>query len=91
MKKKLHLIIHGKVQMVLFRSSTQEKAQSLELSGWVKNNSNGTVEAVFEGEEKNLKKILEFCKQGPSAAEVKEVKENWEDCQDEFEGFEIKY
>ena len=53
-------MIHGQVQGILFRANVEEMAQSLQITGWVRNNPNGTVEAVFEGEENNLKKILEF-------------------------------
>ena len=59
MNKRLHLIIHGKVQGVLFRDNTRKEAQSLGLTGWVKNNPDGTVEAMIEGEEDKLKDLFE--------------------------------
>ena len=70
MNKRLHLIIHGRVQMVAFRYSTRRKANSLGITGWVRNNSDGTVEAIFEGEEDKLKEILEYCHKGPMLAKV---------------------
>ena len=90
MKERLHIIIEGSVQGVLFRDSTKDKARELELTGWIKNNSDGTVEAIFEGEEKNLKKILEFCREGPAEAVVETVEEEWEDYTGEFETFDIE-
>ncbi len=77
-KKKLHLIISGKVQGVFFRDSTTSKAKEFDVNGWVKNNSDGTVEALYEGEEENLKQLLEFCKKGPEMANVEKVEIKWE-------------
>jgi len=50
--KRAHLFISGKVQGVFFRAFTKEVADSLGLKGWVRNLTDGRVEAVFEGEEK---------------------------------------
>ena len=77
--------------MVAFRYSTRRRALGLGLTGWVKNNSDGTVEAVFEGSEDKIKEILEFCQKGPMFAKVTDIKENWEECKDEFNKFEIRY
>ena len=88
--KQLHVIIQGSVQGVFFRDSTREKAQQLNLTGWVRNNSDGTVEAIFQGEENNLKKILEFCNQGPSSAKVEKVKVEWQDISENLSEFTIK-
>ena len=52
MKQKVHVIISGLVQGVWFRSSTKNTAEQLHITGWVKNISDGKVEAIFEGEEK---------------------------------------
>ena len=48
--KTLHLVIHGRVQGVFFRQSMHREAQNLAISGWVRNRSNGTVEAVVHGD-----------------------------------------
>mgnify|MGYP002725713853 CR=1 FL=1 len=89
MKKQLHLIISGRVQGVFFRDNTKKKAQSLGLTGYVKNNSDGTVEIVAEGNESKLKQLLEFCKQGPEAADVNNTKIEWQECQNQFKTFTI--
>ena len=89
--KRLHLIISGRVQMVGFRYSTKRTARSLGLTGWVRNNDDGAVEVMAEGEEEKLNQLLEFCKKGPLFAKVREVKIDWQDYQGEFEVFEIGY
>ena len=91
MNKRLHLIIHGRVQMVAFRYSTRRKALGLGITGWVRNNPDGTVEAIFEGEEDKLKEILEYCHKGPLFAKVTDLAEKWEEFKDEFNKFEIRY
>ena len=65
--------VKGKVQGVFYRSSTQAKAKELNLSGWVKNEEDGSVTSEAEGEEQKLEKMLEWCKQGPGAAVVNDV------------------
>jgi acylphosphatase len=58
MKTQMHVVISGRVQGVWFRASTKEKADELGLTGWVKNNSKGDVEAVFEGDESAVREII---------------------------------
>lgn len=84
-----HLIISGRVQGVFYRTWTQNAARNLYLTGWVGNTEDGKVEAVFEGNEKNIKEMIENCKVGPKFAKVSEVKVVWEKVTGEFTGFEI--
>ncbi len=91
MNKRLFLIISGKVQGVLFRAYVFEKANLLGLTGWVRNNTNGTVEVLAEGEERKLLSLREFCKHGPLAAEVKEVKLEWDNYKKEFKRFNVQH
>lgn len=88
--KKVHLIISGEVQEVLYRSNSVEKAQILGLKGWVKNTSGGKVEIIAEGEKENLEKFIEWCRKGPSFAKVSGVKIDWEESTGEFSSFEVK-
>ena len=60
-KKRLHLIIQGKVQGVFFRASTKEKARELGLRGFVRNRVDGTVEVVAEGHMAELQKLADWC------------------------------
>lgn len=91
MKERLHVKIEGTVQGVFFREKAKEKANELELTGWIKNNPDGTVEAVFEGEEKNLRSMLNFCREGPTDAVVETVEEEWEDATEEYYSFDIEF
>ena len=89
--KRLHLIIHGKVQGVFFRDYVKKTADSLDLKGFVKNNSDGTVEVVAEGSEEKLKKLLDQCRQGSSSSKVDKTEDSWEEASASFDSFEIRY
>jgi acylphosphatase len=71
--KTLHLVIHGRVQGVCYRQSMQSEAQQLAVSGWVKNRSNGTVEAVIHGESGALDALVRWARRGPPQAQVERV------------------
>ena len=76
---------------MFFRYETRDLALELGLSGWVRNLPNGRVEAVFEGEEEKVKKMIEFCRRGPPGARVTDVEVSWEGYKGEFKGFGIRY
>lgn len=82
--------IKGRVQGVFFRQSTLENARELGVNGWVRNLPNGGVEALFEGEEPAVKKLLTWCKRGPGTARVDEVLSTREKPTGEFADFRIK-
>ncbi|BFI73519.1 acylphosphatase [Nanoarchaeota archaeon] len=65
------VIIYGKVQGVGFRNFVYRNALKYNIKGYVKNNPDGTVEAVFEGE--NIDKMVELCKKGPERARVDKI------------------
>ena len=73
MKYTAHVIISGKVQGVWFRANTKNKADQLGIMGWVKNTSDGNVEAFFEGEKDLVDDMIEWCHHGPSQAQVRSV------------------
>ncbi len=81
--------IRGLVQGVSFRYFTRRTAESHQLTGWVRNLPTGDVEAIFEGRESQVRAVLEWCKEGPSAARVEEILVDWEDWRGEFESFEV--
>jgi acylphosphatase len=83
-----HVIVSGDVIGVGFRFHTRIKARNLDLKGFVKNLDSGEVEAVFEGEEGNVKEMIEWCKKGPEYTLVKNVKVEFENYTGEFESFE---
>jgi acylphosphatase len=64
------VIVRGYVQGVWFRQSCRRHAEALGLAGWVRNRADGTVEAVFEGEEEDVAKAVAWCRVGPPGAEV---------------------
>jgi len=91
MKSRVHVIISGRVQGVWFRASTRDKAQQLGLKGWVKNTPEGNVEAIFEGEEKTVNEMLEWCNHGPPLAEVKNLDVKKQKPSNDLDEFHVKY
>lgn len=91
MKKRLQAKIYGRVQGVFFRAFIFEKAQQLNLSGFVKNNPDGTLYFEAEGEEASLKKLLKLAKKGPIFAKVKKIEYQFLDDLKHFQKFEIVY
>ena len=69
----LCLVIHGRVQGVFFRDSMRNEAQSLGISGWVRNRSDGTVEAAVQGEPTAVNAIVRWAHHGPQHARVDRV------------------
>ncbi len=61
------------------------------VAGWVRNLPDGRVEAIFEGEKKNVERMIEFCHNGPRMADVSDVKVEREEFQGEFADFTIKF
>jgi acylphosphatase len=89
--KRVHVSVSGRVQGVFFRAETQRAAMGFNLTGWVRNVPDGRVEAVFEGEDTNVDKMLAWCHVGPPVARVQEVITNEEPYTGEFRNFSIKY
>lgn len=69
----LSITVYGKVQGVFFRKYTRQVAQTLNLDGFARNNSDGSVYIEVAGEEEEIEKFLAWCKQGPAAAKVEKV------------------
>ncbi|MGD8211238.1 MAG: acylphosphatase [Desulfobacterales bacterium] len=90
-KVRAHAIISGRVQGVFFRMETKQAADRLGVFGWVKNQRDGTVEALFEGDQDKVNAVLEWCNQGPPSAKVTDVNVEWQDYAGEFSGFGITY
>ena len=90
MKSNVHVIVSGQVQGVWFRASTKQKADELGLNGWVRNTPDGCVEAVFEGEEEIVEKMINWCGHGPPMAKVENIKVKKQQPIG-FNDFSIKY
>lgn len=69
----LHVRIKGRVQGVFFRAWVVEEANRRGLKGWVRNRSDGSVEAVFSGEMTAVRAMAKACQQGPPRARVEDV------------------
>ncbi|MCJ2533929.1 MAG: acylphosphatase [Candidatus Thermoplasmatota archaeon] len=86
-----HVFISGRVQGVFYRASTKNMAEQLGLKGWVRNTSDGRVEALFEGDETAVKDMISWCHKGPRSAEVSDVTVDYTKFLGEFEEFCITY
>lgn len=86
-----HLYISGKVQGVFFRSNMRNIAIRNGVFGWVKNLPDGRVEAVIEGPEDAVKRVIDWAHEGPPLARVDYVEVIWEEYKGEFKDFKIKY
>ena len=89
-KARAHIYITGRVQGVFYRSFVRNKANLLNLKGWVKNTMEGCVEIMLEGETEDIKAVLEECKRGPAYAQITDVRVEWDKPHGEFTAFEIK-
>jgi acylphosphatase len=76
------------VQGVFFRDTTRRQAQSAGVSGWMRNNPDGSVEAVFEGDPEAVDRLVEWTRSGPRGASVEEVSVHPEEPQG-LEGFRV--
>ncbi len=90
-KVRVHIFVSGIVQGVFFRAHTQEMANRLDATGWVRNIFDGRVEITAEGTKENLQKLIAWCHQGPPSALIEDVVAKWQDATNEFKNFEIRY
>jgi acylphosphatase len=67
------VVVRGEVQGVFFRDSMRQRAHARGVCGWVRNNLDGTVEAVFEGATEDVERLLDYCREGPRGARVAAV------------------
>lgn len=86
-QKTLRLVIHGLVQGVFFRDSMRREAQRLGVSGWVRNRSDGTVEAAVQGEPADVDAIVRWARRGPPHAQVERIE--IEPHEDSYTSFEV--
>ena len=82
-------MVSGRVQGVFFRDSVRRRAEAVGVAGWARNTEDGTVEAVFEGDRQAVDELVEFCRRGPSRAEVAAV-EVVEEKPEGLSGFEVR-
>ncbi len=83
------VVVSGDVQGVFFRDSCHRRALESGVTGWVRNASDGTVEALFEGEEDSVEAMIRWCRSGPSEAQVTDV-EVFDEEESGLDGFEVR-
>jgi acylphosphatase len=89
--QELHATVRGQVQGVGFRYFVVQKAQSLGLRGYARNDSNGDVEVLAQGPRPALERLLTLLWQGPSAARVREVINVWRQPTEHLSGFHVRW
>lgn len=89
MHQAARIVIKGKVQGIFFRAEAQNLAQKLHITGWIRNNPDGSVEALAQGNPDPLAQFLEWCKQGPSGARIENVHIQFIENSEEFSTFQI--
>ena len=83
------VVVQGLVQGVFFRDTVRRRAQQLSVAGWVRNNWDGSVEAVFEGAPDAVESLVSLCHEGPRGARVDRVDVS-EETLEGLRGFAIR-
>jgi len=89
--ERLHAIVRGDVQGVGFRYFVQRSAAQLGLTGWVRNNDDGTVEVVAEGPREKLEELRRAVERGPRMAHVPRVDAEWSAATGTLHGFDLSW
>ena len=90
-KRRVRILISGKVQGVFFRQALKVIAKKNNVFGWVKNLEDKRVEALLEGNTENINSIVEWARIGPAHSRVDNIKINDEEFKNEFSIFEVLY
>ena len=90
-KQRIRVFVTGRVQGVFFRQTFKVMAKKNNVFGWVKNLSDGRVEAVMEGEDENVSRLIEWSHGGPANARVEDVEIINEKFSGEFTKFDVLY
>lgn len=86
-----HVLVVGRVQGVCFRDYTKRQAIQLNLSGWVRNKHDGSVEAIFSGADTNVKAMLEWLKRGSPLSRVDNIHIHETISEEQYTSFEVRY
>ena len=89
--KTLRARVTGRVQGVYFRAFTRNQARLLGLSGWVRNEYDGSVSLEAEGPRETLERLLIAVRRGPSGARVDHVSADWSEATGDYDGFAVRY
>lgn len=85
------IVITGRVQMVGFRWFARRWAEDLDLTGWVRNNRDGSVGLEVEGKRQRIETLIKELKDGPKHARVENVDASWLAFENRFRAFQIRY
>jgi acylphosphatase len=91
MKARALVNFKGRVQGVFFRANTKDFADSVGIYGWVRNMSDGSVEALFEGDRDKVEELIDMCRTKQPHAQVTGADVKWEEFVGEFQRFEIRH
>jgi len=91
LSKRIRIIVTGKVQGVFFRQALKVMAKKNDVFGWVKNLEDGRVEAVLEGDEEKVSRLVEWSHGGPANARVEDIEIHNEKFSGEFSKFDVLY
>lgn len=89
-QERLSARITGRVQGVGFRNFTRTRARRLGVTGWVRNERDGSVRLEAEGDREALDALVEAIQHGPRMAQVENVELDWSDATDAFEAFRVR-
>jgi acylphosphatase len=90
-KQRIRIFVKGKVQGVFFRQALKVMAKKNDVFGWVKNLKDGRVEAILEGDEEKVNRLIEWSHGGPANARVEDVEIRNEKFTGEFSKFDVLY
>ena len=85
------VVISGKVQGVFFRAETQKAARRYGVAGWVRNRTDGAVEARMEGLREDVAALIAWCNEGSPMSRVDRVDVSWKEYTGKFARFEVTY
>ena len=87
--KRVEVLVVGHVQGIFFRQTAKEQAEKLNLTGWARNEADGSVHIVAEGEKEDLQKLIDWAKVGTKWSQVERVDVEWEEATRGFKDFKI--
>lgn len=89
--KRVKILVSGNLQGIFYRAFVKERANELGLTGYVKNTEDKKVEAIVEGHELKINKLIDYCQEGPVGAKIEKVATTTLPYTGEFKEFRVKY
>lgn len=89
--KRVTAQVRGRVQGVSFRYNAQSQAKRMGLTGWIRNEPDGSVYVLAEGSDSVLEEFIRYLNQGPRSARVESLTTNWSEASGDYDSFEIRW